>query len=231
MVSGSSPSTRRRARWRSHPVLVEALDLLTLAGRKARLLTADDYHRHVAAIAVFLPEAQARLATYSTAFPTSAAATVIQQEIAQLGQERFVATTERTYLVTLRASLVNRCRPASRRAVCHSLGSRANCRHGQSRGRRVRTDRDGIRLRLPRGDRAAVQRPLLARIDLDSETQPHRLLGGYRRGWQLHHRRLPRRRRPRLARRREVSVAPRPRCRVGQPGHGGAGEPGRPRWL
>ena len=86
----------------SHAVLVEALDLLTLAGRKARFLTADDYHRHVAAIAVFLPEAQARLATYSTAFPTSAAATVIQQEIAQLGQERIVTTTERTYLVTLR---------------------------------------------------------------------------------------------------------------------------------
>ena len=85
----------------AHPVLVEAVDLLTLAGRAARLLTADDYHRHVAAIAVFLPEAQARLAAYSAAFPASAAATVIQQEIAQLGQERFVATTERTYLVTL----------------------------------------------------------------------------------------------------------------------------------
>ena len=84
-----------------HPVLVEALDLLTLAGRKARLLTADDYHRHVAAIAVFLPEAQARLAAYSAAFPASAAATVIQQEIAQLGQERIVTTTERTFLVAL----------------------------------------------------------------------------------------------------------------------------------
>ena len=85
----------------SHAVLVEALDLLTLAGRKARLLTADDYHRHVAAIAVFLPEAQARLAAYSAAFPASAAATVIQQEITQLGQERIVTTTERTFLVTL----------------------------------------------------------------------------------------------------------------------------------
>ena len=85
----------------SHTVLVEAVDLLTLAGRKARLLTADDYHRHVAAIAVFLPEAQARLAAYSAAFPASAAATVIQQEIAQLGQERIVTTTERTFLVTL----------------------------------------------------------------------------------------------------------------------------------
>ena len=85
----------------SHAVLVEALDLLTLAGRKARLLTADDYHRHVAAIAVFLPEAQARLAAYSAAFPASAAATVIQQEITQLGQKRIVTTTERTFLVTL----------------------------------------------------------------------------------------------------------------------------------
>ena len=84
-----------------HAVLVEAVDLLTLAGRKARLLTEDDYHRHVAAIVVFLPEAQARLAAYSAAFPASDAATVVRQEIAQLGQERIVATTERTYLVTL----------------------------------------------------------------------------------------------------------------------------------
>ena len=88
----------------AHAVLVEAVDLLTLAGRKARLLTEDDYHRHVAAIVVFLPEAQARLAAYSTAFPASAAATVVRQEIAQLGQERIVATTERTFLVTLRSA-------------------------------------------------------------------------------------------------------------------------------
>ncbi len=88
----------------AHAVLVEAVDLLTLAGREARLLTEDDYHRHVAAIAVFLPEAQVRLAAYSAAFPASPAATVIQQEIAQLGQERLVATTERTYLVTLEPS-------------------------------------------------------------------------------------------------------------------------------
>ena len=87
-----------------HAVLVEAVDLLTLAGRKARLLTEDDYHRHVAAIVVFLPEAQARLAAYSAAFPASAAATVVRQEIAQLGQERIVATTERTFLVTLRSA-------------------------------------------------------------------------------------------------------------------------------
>ena len=85
----------------AHPVLVEALDLLTLAGREARLLTEDDYHRHVAAIAVFLPEAQARLAAYSATFPASTAATTIQQEIAQLGQGRIIATTERTFLVTL----------------------------------------------------------------------------------------------------------------------------------
>ena len=84
-----------------HPVLVEAVDLLTLAGREARLLEADDYHRHVAAIAVFLPEAQARLADFSAALPASAGATVIQQEIAQLGQGRTVATAERTFLVTL----------------------------------------------------------------------------------------------------------------------------------
>ena len=88
----------------AHAVLVEAVDLLTLAGRKARLLTEDDYHRHVAAIVVFLPEAQARLAAYSAAFPASDAATVVRQEIAQLGQERIVATTERTFLVTLRSA-------------------------------------------------------------------------------------------------------------------------------
>ena len=85
----------------THAVLVEAVDLLTLAGRKARLISKDDYHRHVAAIAVFLPEAQSRLDDYSDALPASDAATAIRQEIAQLGQERFVATTERTYLVTL----------------------------------------------------------------------------------------------------------------------------------
>lgn len=88
----------------AHPVLIEALDLLTLAGRAARLLTEDDYHRHVAAIAVLLPEAQARLAAYSATFPDSTAATTIQQEITQLGQGRIIATTERTFLVTLGAA-------------------------------------------------------------------------------------------------------------------------------
>ncbi len=91
------PESAREA----HPILVEALDLLTLAGRAARLLEADDYHRHVAVIAVLLPETQARLAAYSAAFPASAVATAIQQEIAQLGQGRIVATTERTFLVRL----------------------------------------------------------------------------------------------------------------------------------
>ena len=85
----------------AHAVLVEAIDLLTLAGRAARRLEADDYHRHVAAIAVFLPEAQARLTAFSAALPPSATATAIQQEIAQLGEGRTVATTERTFLVTL----------------------------------------------------------------------------------------------------------------------------------
>ena len=88
----------------AHAVLVEAVDLLTLAGRETRLLTEDDYHRHVAAIVVLLPEAQARLAAYSAAFPASTAATVVRQEIAQLGQERIVATTERIFLVTLRSA-------------------------------------------------------------------------------------------------------------------------------
>ena len=88
----------------AHAVLVEAVDLLTLAGRETRLLTEDDYHRHVAAIVVFLPEAQARLAAYSAALPASTAATVVRQEIAQLGQERIVATTERIFLVTLRSA-------------------------------------------------------------------------------------------------------------------------------
>ena len=85
----------------AHAGLVEAVDLLTLAGREARFLAEDGDHRHVAAIAVFLPEAQARLAAFSAALPASAAATVIRQEIAQLGAGRTVATAARTFLVTL----------------------------------------------------------------------------------------------------------------------------------
>ncbi|MAG36226.1 MAG: hypothetical protein CL878_08275 [Dehalococcoidia bacterium] len=84
-----------------HPLLVEAVDLLVLSGREARLVAEDGDPQHVAAIAVFLPEAQARLASFSASLPASAGATAVHQEVEQLGKGRTVAEADRTFVVTL----------------------------------------------------------------------------------------------------------------------------------
>lgn len=84
-----------------HSVLVDAIDLLVLAGREAQLVAQDSDPQRVATIAVLLPEVETRLASFVEFLPESQDAEAIQEEIEKLGKGRTVTSTERSFLVNL----------------------------------------------------------------------------------------------------------------------------------